>query len=184
MIDPNYATQGISTHPSWFDWITVAAIVLGPILALSAQRALDALREKRKQRLQLYFTAMSWRGFWLHQDSVRALNSIDTVFDKKKDKPVRDAWEAVVKHANTKRPLDSDQPGQQAWDQKLFDSRVDLYQILGRNVGYEHSIDYIKHQTYIPQLYGDAELELMAIRKGFAKAITEQGLKVVVKQGD
>jgi hypothetical protein len=68
------------THPSWFDWITVAAIVLGPVLALFAQRALDWLREKKKRRATLYMTVMSLRGAWLHTESLRALNSIDTVF--------------------------------------------------------------------------------------------------------
>jgi hypothetical protein len=183
MIDPNSAPQIVQqVHPSWFDWITIAAIVAGPILALLAQRALDVIREKKKQRLQLYFTAMSWRGFWLHQDSVRALNSIDTIFDKKKDRPVRDAWAAVVRHANTRRPADPDAAGQQAWDQTFFDLRVDLYQILGRAVGYEHSVDYIKNQTYVPQGYGQAELDMLAIRRGFAQAITDRGLSVVVRQ--
>ena len=30
------------------DWLTIAAIILGPILALFAQRALDTLRETQK----------------------------------------------------------------------------------------------------------------------------------------
>ena len=40
--------------PSWFDWLTVAAIFLGPILALLAQRGLDLLREKNNRRAQLF----------------------------------------------------------------------------------------------------------------------------------
>jgi hypothetical protein len=45
--------------PTWFDWLTVAAIVLGPILALLSQRLLDYLREKRQQRLRLFMTLIS-----------------------------------------------------------------------------------------------------------------------------
>lgn len=183
MMDPNSAPQVIQqVHPSWFDWITVLAIVAGPVLALFAQRALDFLREKKKQRIRLYFTAMALRGFWLHQDSVRALNSIDTVFDKKKDKPVRDAWAGVIKHAYTKRPPDSDPVGQQTWDNRLFDLRVDLYQVLGKAVGYDHTIDYIKNQSYTPQAYGDLELEQMLLRRGLLKVISDDGLKVVLKE--
>jgi hypothetical protein len=75
-------------HPSWFDWITVAAIVVGPVLALAAQRMLHRIREKKNRRADLYLTVMGLRATWLHHDSVRAFNSIDTVFDKRSDKPV------------------------------------------------------------------------------------------------
>ena len=69
----------VQNHPSWFDWITVLAIVVGPILALLAQRALDSLREE-KRRQKLYFTLMSTRAAWLSNEHVQALNSIDIVF--------------------------------------------------------------------------------------------------------
>jgi hypothetical protein len=168
-------------HPSWFDWITVAAILLGPVLALFAQRLLDWMREKKQRRVQLYVTAMSLRGTWLHSDSVRALNSIDTIFDKRGDKPVRDAWERVIKHANTPMPDRQAQPNEnKAWLDRLLDLRVDLYQLLGAAVGYDHTIDYIKTQLYVPQYHVDVELEQTMIRKQFAKAITDDGLKVVI----
>ncbi len=42
--------------PGWFDWITVAAILLGPILALSVQRWLDSLRQEKQRKFQLFET--------------------------------------------------------------------------------------------------------------------------------
>jgi hypothetical protein len=182
MIDPNAPQVIQQVHPSWFDWITVAAIVLGPILALFAQRVLDWIREKKKQRVQVYLTAMAFRSLWLHIDSIRALNSIDTVFDKRRDKPVRDAWAAVIAQAYVPRPLDPDQAGQQAWDQRLLDLRMDLYQRLGTAVGYDHTLDYVKNHGYTPKHYGDVENELAAIRKGLGKVITNDGLKIVVNE--
>jgi hypothetical protein len=92
-------TQIVQVHPSWFDWITVAALMLGPVFALFAQRLLDFLREKKNRRVNLYQTVMSLRAVWLNPDSVRALNSIDTIFDKPSDKPVREAWTAVIARA-------------------------------------------------------------------------------------
>lgn len=71
--------------------------------------------------------------------------------------------------------------GAPGWSEKLLDLRVDLYQAIGRAVGYDHTIDYIKNRIYSPVAYNDMEGELLLIRKGFAKAITEDGLKVVVK---
>jgi hypothetical protein len=166
---------------SWFDWITVAAIVLGPILALFAQRALDWLREKREHRVQLYLTVMSMRAFWLHPDSLRAHNAIDVVFGGRKDQAIRDAWGALLRHANSPRPDETtDLAGAQAWDARLLDLRVDLYQLLGAAVGFKHTVDYIKTRFYYPQYHVDAELEQLQIRKQFAKAITDDGLKVIV----
>lgn len=184
MIDPTSAPQVVQqVHPSWFDWITVAAIITGPVLALFAQRALDWLREKKNRRVDLYLTAMSYRATWLNPESIKALNLIDTVFDKARDEPVRAAWAAVLTQTRIPRPEKEDRNGrQQAWDARMFDLRVDLYQLLGQAVGYDHTVDYIKNQIYYPQAHMDIELEQMQIRKQFAKAITDEGLKVIVTQ--
>ncbi len=126
---------------------------------------------------------MSLRATWLHPDSVRTLNSIDTIFDKRSDEPVRNAWTQVIAHVNTPRPdwgVAREQA--QAWDGRLVDLRVDLYQLLGQAVGYDHTVDYIKTQFYNPQYHQDVELEQMQIRKQFAKAITDEGLKVIVTE--
>jgi hypothetical protein len=182
MADPVAQQIVQQVHPSWFDWITVAAIVAGPILALFAQRLLDWLREKKERRARIYFTVMSLRAVWLNPDSLRALNSIDTIFDRKGDKPVRDAWARVIAHVSTPVPNAQQLPNEaQQWSNRLLDLRVDLYQLLGKAVGYNHTVDYIKTQVYNPQYHVDVELEQMQIRKQFAKAITDDGLKVVVR---
>src|SRR6266704_3646642 len=159
--------------PSWFDWITVAAIVLGPILVLFAQRAPDWLREKKNRRVQLYMTLMSLRANPLHPDHIRALNSIDAVFDKDSDQAVRDAWGRVLAHVATNATA----PG---WNERLTDLRVDLYQAVGAAVGYNHSVDYIKTRLYSPQYYGDMERDQMQIRQALAKALAGDTLKVTV----
>jgi hypothetical protein len=181
MIDPTGQQIVQQVHPSWFDWLTVLAIVVGPILALLTQRLLDWIREKKQRRVQLYLTVMSLRATWLHPDSVRALNSIDTIFDGESDSDVRKAWSAVIAFARTPQPDFRVQRDQAlAWNDHLVDLRVDLYQLLGVAVGYNHTVDYIKTQFYNPQLHQDIEQELSQIRKQFAKAITDDGLKVVL----
>jgi len=167
-------------QPVWFDWITIAAIVLGPVLALFAQRALDWLREKKNRRVQLYMTVMSLRASWLHHDSIRALNSIDTVFDKRSDQSIRDAWTAVINHSYSQRA--EGEEAAREWNQRMNDLRADLYQRMGDAVGYHHTLDYIKSRIYYPQYHVDVELEQMQIRKQFAKAITDDGLKVIITE--
>jgi hypothetical protein len=103
------------------------------------------------------------------------------VFAEKKDKPARDAWAKVIAHAYTQRPdWATQQEAARLWDAHLIDLRADLYQLLGAAVGYPQTLDYIKTHMYYPQYHVDAELEQMQIRKQLAKAITEDGLRVVL----
>jgi hypothetical protein len=182
-MEPNAAAQLVQVHPSWSDWITVGAIVLGPILALFAQRLLDWMREKRSVRLNLYLTVMSYRAIWIHLDSLKALNSIDAVFDRKKDQPIREAWGAVIAHASTPRPdWNTDQEAARRWDSRLLDLRSDLYQLLGKAVGYDHSVDYIKTHMYYPDYHSNNELDWLFIRSQLTKVLTDHGIKVIVGQ--
>ncbi len=129
MIQETTPAAAFQVHPSWFDWITVAAIVLGPILVF-AQRALDWLREKKNRRVALYVTLMSLRADPLHAEHVRALNQIDTIFDRRSDKRVRDAWKDLLDHLSTQaKELTPD--GQARWNNRVIDLRVDLYQAVG-----------------------------------------------------
>lgn len=168
--------------PTWFDWLTVLALLLSPVLALTTQRLLDWIREKKQRRFGLYLTLMSLRATPLHPDHVKALNALDTVFDSgdKKDAKVRRAWEQVLNHVTT-RMGDTDEE-KIAWNTRLVDLRVDLYQAVGQAVGYDHSIEYIKGHIYLPTYYTDAEGDQLKIRAGFAKILTDDGLKVVVNQ--
>lgn len=162
--------------PTWFEWLTVAAIVLGPILALWFQRILDQLREKRTQRLRLFLTLMATRATPLAPAHVNALNSIDSVFHRRRDRTVREAWERTLEHINTQ----VDPPHIQQWADRLNDLRIDLYQVMGKGVGYSYSTDYLKRQIYLPRLFTDTEAEAMMIRQTLAKVLTEDGLKVKI----
>lgn len=84
--------------PTWFECITLAAIMLGPVLALFTQRLLDHLRENKERRVQLFLTLMRTRATPLAPDHVNALNSIDVVFDGGRDQKVRDAWSKLLAH--------------------------------------------------------------------------------------
>ncbi len=161
--------------PAWFDWLTVAAIVLGPVLALLAQRLLDQIREKKNRRTQLYMTLMSTRAIPLAPAHIEALNSIDVVFSGQRDKNIRETWGKVLEHLLT----DTSRPG---WQERLNDLKVDLYQAIGAAVGYNFSIDYLKRQVYWPTYHADMERDYIQIRQMLAKALTEHGLRVVLTE--
>src|SRR5437867_4374378 len=56
------------------EWITIAAIVVGPFAAVLAQLWIQARRTKRDQRFWVYGTLMSLRATWVAAEFVRAMN--------------------------------------------------------------------------------------------------------------
>jgi hypothetical protein len=156
-----------------YEWLTITAIVLGPILALFAQRVLDTLRETKKRRVGLFFTLLTTRASPLAQAHVQALNSIDIVFAKDGDRPIRDAWQRVREQMS----LDPTRPD---WFDRLNDLKCDLLQVMGGAVGFDFTVDYLKRQGYLPKHYTDMEQDQLVIRQRMAKALTDDGIKVVV----
>lgn len=41
------------------DWVAVAAIVIGPILAVQAQKIVERIKDKRERRLKIFKALMS-----------------------------------------------------------------------------------------------------------------------------
>ena len=85
--------------------ISIAAIILGPILAVQAQKYIELRRDIRSRKLQIFRTLMATRATTLAPLHVEALNLIDIEFDakKKKDKRVVDAWKLYLDHLGDKR---------------------------------------------------------------------------------
>jgi uncharacterized protein DUF6680 len=156
-------------HPYWFDWITVLAIVAGPVLALWTQRILDGVREQDKTQKQLYFTLMSTRAIWLSNEHVTALNSIDIVFAK--DKNIRNLWKECLDHLATDESTEG-------WTEIITNLRVDLYQAIGNKLGYRYTSDYIKRGIYFPKRHTITITNQDKVLAGLAKAVEDGKLKV------
>jgi hypothetical protein len=154
-----------------YAYLTIAAIVLGPVLALLAQRALDFLREKGERQKKLYFTLMGTRALFNQQEHVQALNSIDVIFSK--DGNIRDLWRRCLDHLAT----DEVNPG---WLDTLDTLRVDLYQAIGNKLGYHYTTEYIKRGIYFPKYHSNLVTNQNKLLEGFAKAVESGKLKVEV----
>jgi hypothetical protein len=62
------------------DWAIVSATLLGPILAVQAQKWLERWRDYRNRKMWVFQTLMATRAARLEAEHVRALNMIDLVF--------------------------------------------------------------------------------------------------------
>lgn len=87
------AATAIAAHthtPGHFEWLSLAAIILGPLVGIWVTRLIDAAGETRKQRWDVFVTLMRTKGLELTPDHVAAINMIPVLFAK--HTPVISAW--------------------------------------------------------------------------------------------
>jgi hypothetical protein len=161
------------------EWITLAAIIVGPVLALLVQRILDHLRQDKRQRLELYLTLMGTRGAPVSPQHVNALNSVPVVFNKRRHTKIRTALQTLLQHTGAPRAA-----APAKWDERYADLKADLLQAMGADVGYNFTVDDVKRQLYAPMGHIEAELDLLQIRQAPTKIITDEGVQVVLEQPD
>ena len=154
------------------DWALVSATLLGPMLAVQAQKWIERWRDSRRQKVWVFQTLMSTRGARLSPQHVRALNMIDVVFyGKLRFGQVRrtDTEQAVLN--KWKEYLDD---LAQEWDPNAdntarHDRRLDIFAdmllAMGRDVGYEFDRVQISRGGYLPAAHGDEFIEQQALRR-------------------
>ena len=81
------------------DWLTITAILLGPIIAIRITRYLEKGRDDYARKERIFKTLMATRATRLSGDHVQALNMIDIEFYEKKkwkrngrNRAVVEAW--------------------------------------------------------------------------------------------
>jgi hypothetical protein len=153
-------------------WLTIAAIVLGPLLAFQVQRWRDNRRERRNRKLEIYRRLMMTLKASMTPSHVDAINSIQVEFQtgKGQDEKVLDAWRLYTSHLNDRRKRTNAEASQ--WTEKQFDLLVDLVYLIGQSLGYKKIPKAsLRDNTYLPQGFVDVEAELHQIRKGWLEVM-------------
>ena len=130
-------------------WLTIAAIILGPVLAFAIQYWRDGLREARKRRLQIFQQLLLTLKVPMAPRHVDALNSVPLDFSS--DSKVMQAWRLYTSHLNDLGMLRNNP---QRWSERKFELLIDLASEIGRSLGYDH-IDKatLRDNVYVPQGY-------------------------------
>ena len=151
-------------------WLTIAAIVLGPILALLLQRRQDKRREDDKRKRQIFHQLLLTLKVPMAPRHVDAINSVPLEFYSNKE--VLEAWRLYTSHLNDHAMLTKDGG---RWGEKKFDLLVDLAYKMGKSLGYDH-IDKatLKDNIYVPQGYEDQEGQFRLIRDTLIKILSGQ----------
>jgi hypothetical protein len=150
--------------------LTIIAIIVGPILAIQAQKYLERKREEEERRLRIFKTLMVTRGTGLSPLHVEALNSIDIEFNSESDddKNVRNAWKAYLDEL-THFPKEGQEEDKKRWGEKIESFLGDLLSVMSKAVGYDFDKTYIKRAAYTPIKYSDIEVEQDFIRRSMVK---------------
>lgn len=153
------------------DWLVIAAALLGPILAVQAQKAVEGIRERRNRKIWVFHRLMATRAARVSAEHVQALNMIDLVFygrrvlgvqrRTKSEQAVIDAWREYLDHLGTKVEGDA----LQLWHAKGDELFVNLLYAIALDVGFRFDRVQLKKGAYSPVAHGDLEFEQSAIRK-------------------
>lgn len=124
------------------DYLTLAALIIIPIVAVVIAQWLQNRSEKRKDKMQIFKTLMTSRIYRWTPDSVNALNIIDIVFSD--DEKVRAAW----KDLNDKYRVTN--PDQQHL-KKIENAQYKLLEAMANSLGYKDKITWETIQNpYMP----------------------------------
>lgn len=124
------------------DFLTLAALIIIPILAVIIAQWLQNRSEKRKDKMQIFKTLMTSRIYGWTPDRVNALNVIDIVYSD--DKKVRAAW----KDLNDKYRVTN--PDQQHL-KKIENAQYKLLEAIAISLGYKDKITWEDIQNpYMP----------------------------------
>lgn len=152
----------------------IGATLLGPILAVQAQKVLERIRQSRNNKEHVFQTLMATRANRLSVEHVRALNLIDIEFnnrsglfnDSKKYRHVIDAWKNYSDHLFTKQQANTN------WMEKNDDLFIEVLYQMSIALGYEYDKVVIRRRGYVPQGHGDQENQEQIIREGMANVMS------------
>jgi hypothetical protein len=151
-------------------WLTIAAIILGPLLAFAVQHWRDQMRERERRKMDIFRRLLLTLKVPMAQNHVDALNSIPLEFYSHQE--TMSAWRLYTSHLNDAAMLRA-QP--QRWGEKKFDLLIDLVGKIAKALDYDH-IDAatLQDNVYVPQGYQDVEEQMREIRAAWQQVLNGQ----------
>lgn len=151
-------------------WLTITAIILGPLLAFGVQNWRDTRREKRNRKLEIFRKLILTVKVNMAPPHVDAINSIPLEFHSEEE--VMKAWRLYTSHLNQREAVKADPKG---WGDRKFNLLVDLVHKIGQSLGYAHLDEAaLRDNLYVPQGYADVEEEMRQIRASWLQVLNGQ----------
>jgi hypothetical protein len=141
-------------------WLTICAVLLGPLLAFTVQYFRDERRDAVNRKRTIFRQLLLTQKVTMAPTHVDALNSIPLEFYG--EKAVMQAWREYTSHLNNQAMLKNNGSG---WAERRLELLVTLTFEAGKCLGLEH-IDKatLRDNVYVPQGYEDQEEQFRQIR--------------------
>jgi len=159
------------------DWLTLFALISGPVMAVGVQLWFTRRQEVRQRQLSVLDTLLAYRGRVLHSDSVRALNTVPLVFYQ--HEKVREKFRALI----TSFSADgwNSIPVPQQTITNMEDALTELLSEMAKVLKYDFDHTEIKGQAYVPRAYGDEQKYQLEARAALLPILRgESSVHVVV----
>jgi hypothetical protein len=153
------------------EFAIILATLLGPVLAVQAQKAIERARERHSRKSWVFHQLMATRAARVSPEHVQALNMIDLAFygnqlfgvhrRSKSAQAVIDAWREYHDHLNTKVEDDA----LQLWHVKGEELFINMLYSMAVEVGYKFDRVQLKKGAYSPIAHGELEDQQRALRK-------------------
>jgi hypothetical protein len=160
------------------DWAIVTATLVGPILAVQAQKWIERRQEASNRKAWVFNTLMATRGNRLTVEHVRALNMIDLAFygparggtarRSKAEQAVLDSWREYLDHLSTELPK-GDTSAFLASREELF---INLIASMATERRYAFDRVLLRKGAYIPIAHNQLEERQSAALEGVAQVFS------------
>jgi hypothetical protein len=147
------------------DLAIVFATLVGPVLAVQAQKWVERGRELNNRRITIFRTLMATRAASLSPAHVEALNAIPIEFygRRKAFREVVEAWKSYLDYLSQKG-VNPD-----VWVQKRQDLFIELLWRLASCLGYSFTKLELEREVYSPLAHATIESQNEAIRIGLSR---------------
>jgi Family of unknown function (DUF6680) len=168
----------------------VVATLLGPILAVQAQKWVERFRERQGRKIWVFQTLMATRAARLSADHVRALNMIDLAFYGRRrfgrqwqSRSERRAFQDWREYLNELTITWDDKVNNDARLQRRSDLFIDLLESIGADVGYTFDRLHLSKEVYYPAAHEQELAEQQALRRAAISVFSgEAPLKLDVER--
>jgi hypothetical protein len=154
----------VNTSLKVADLAIVFATLVGPILAVQAQKWVERGRERNNRRVAIFRTLMATRAASLSPAHVEALNAIPIEFygSQQPFKDVVTAWKVYLDY------LSQSGIDPAVWAQKRFDLFIELLWRLAVSLRYEFTRVELQREVYSPKAHQAVESQNDIIRVGLS----------------
>jgi hypothetical protein len=158
-------------------WLTILAILVGPLAALTIQKWMEDRRVKLERKMTIFRALMANRTSRLSATYVQALNGIETEFYE--ETKIIEAWHSLIDQLNTPQDPAND-PNAARWSERVTNLLTDLLYEMAELLGYHFDKVGLKKNAYYPIGWNTIEIEQAKLRQA-AIGVLEGGKPIKVE---